>query len=361
MRLELAARYAELCRQYPYNPHGSTCFAEQSRRLILGAEQDILQSLGIAEGSARVVWCSGATEALNLAIFSALKAQAGCRVYYDPAAHAAMLEPLLQGLPERTKRAALPLGRTGELLLAGSPQAEPGLVCVCHVNNESGAVQDLYALRAHFGPQSILCVDAAQSPGKLDIPWDTAGIDYLALSSRKLGGPASIGALLYRPGAPLASVYYGGGQQAGLRSGTLDAVSIYLFAQALKLACRDRDQEYKRIAQLNIELRRGLADISTGSWPIFSALSAVPHILYFAIPGHEGAIMARILAAEYGILVGTGSACSAESKKSSHVLKAMLVPDELARCAIRLSLGYGSKPEDIKALLEAIPRVLQQY
>ena len=71
--------------------------------------------------------------------------------------------------------------------------------------------------------------------------------------------------------------------------------------------------------------------------------------------------MARILAAEYGILVGTGSACSAESKKSSHVLKAMLVPDELARCAIRLSLGYGSKPEDIKALLEAIPRVLQQY
>ena len=359
MRAELALRYAELCRRYPYNPHGVTLFSEESRRLILAAELDILQNLGIAEGNARILWCSGVTEALSIAIFSAVQA---CErpLYYDPAAHVAMLEPVSHCGLNAKDRVALGLATDGSLVYQVELASTNALLCVCHVNNETGVVHDLCALRSHFGSNNILCVDAAQSVGKLHIPWESARIDFLALSSRKLGGPASIGALLYRPGAVLRGAYYGGGQQAGLRPGTLDAVNIYLFAQAVKLACQARDTEFERIGKLNSCLRRGIAVLSADSWPIFSADNAVPHILYFAIPGYDAAIVARILAAEYGILVGTGSACSAESKKTSHVLKAMQVPDDVARSAIRISMGYASTLHDIEALINALPKVLQK-
>ncbi|MFA6929041.1 MAG: aminotransferase class V-fold PLP-dependent enzyme [Lentisphaeria bacterium] len=362
IRPEIVERYPAYCRCYFVNPHASTIFAEECRRAILAAERRLLYCLAIPEESAQVLWCSGGTEALNLAILGLTETRKIRRIAFDPTAHPAMLEPLLKLQRQHTELVSLPVNHQGLLQPNTATAAFPcSLLCCCQVNNETGQVQDLLRLRQAFNQPCLFCIDAVQSLGKIHIPWQEAQLNLVALSARKIGGPASIGALIVRKGIKLTSQILGGGQQHALRSGTLDTVAIQLFADCAELACQNRVKEAERLRQLNQILRQGLQQLSQGKWPIFSNPDSVPDILCFAIPGCEGALVARFLAEQKNILVGTGSACSAESKKTSHVLAAMGVPPDLARCALRISFGYNSTQENLNALLKALPEVLQKF
>jgi cysteine desulfurase len=209
-------------------------------------------------------------------------------------------------------------------------------------------------------PEAVLVVDAAQSFGRHRLPWRTAGIDALVLSARKIGGPAGVAALVIRRGLRLEPILYGGGQQGNLRPGTLDAVGIVEMARASRLVCAGRVAESARIAALNRFLRERLNAWTKPALRILSPPEASPWILTFAVPGYEGAILMRMLA-EKGILVATGSACSAESGKTSHVLRAMGVPEGLARCVLRVSFGRHTTQEHLERLLIGLRTALDTY
>lgn len=356
---DLLERIRRYHREFVVNPHGGSCYAEYCRRAIINAEARLLACVGSSPDEASVIWTSGGTEALNLAIqgFACGPEQ---EIHCEAGAHAAMLAPFHARLTRGQPGRILPLAPQGQVIL--DLQHPPALLALSHVNNETGAIQDLAACRHQvFGKNTTLLVDAAQSLGKCPIPWQAASIDLLALSARKIGGPPAVGALIVRRDhAPVPQIL-GGGQQRGMRSGTVDTIGAVLFADAAEMACAAMLELRRQHQVLSRRLLDGLQRLGRYRCRVLSPPTAAPHITMIAFEGYEGAVIMRLLAEKEQILVGTGSACSAESKDISHILKAMAVPETLARGAIRVSLGPTTTARDIDALLAALERVLARY
>ena len=352
-----------------YNPHATSSQSEQCRREIQVAERRLLDCLGIDPAEASVVWASGGTEALNLAILGCLREARGAYCCVESSGHPAIRMPAREFERNGGEVGWLPVTEAGQLILPepAPPEAgqrrDPGVVAVCHVNNETGSVQDLVLLRRWLDrtrPGGYLVVDALQSFTKLPIPWGTARIDLLAVGGRKIGGPPAVGALIVRRGTPLQPVLHGGGQQNGLRGGTLDTVGIVELVAAAEAGCGKREQEWQRLQRLNRRLRTGIRAVGGPEMQILSADDASPYILSVSFPGYEGAVLMRMLAEQH-VVVATGSACSAESGGVSHVLEAMGLSRKLGRGAMRISTGFGTTNRDVDRLLEVLPRVLQAY
>lgn len=348
------SQYPKIAAQYSRNPHGLTCYAEECRRALNLAERCILELVGASTQEAYVIWCPNGTTALNLAL-RGIELPEEASLAIDIGGHHALVNT------------AATLGRkvSGFLLddSGAFPQAMPSgcsLVGLSMVNNETGLVWN--GSREAIPSDAILLVDGCQAFGKHPIPWNSAHIDLLALSGRKIGAPASSACLVCRKGVALKrALVVGGGQQRGLLSGTVDTVGALLFAAVAEEACENMDASLEKVAALNKRLREGILRLGGGHWPLFSPEGASPYILYFAIPNYQGALVARLLAAEHGILVGTGSACTAESNETSALLKARGISDALARSAIRVSLSTETTDGDIDALLTALPTLLKGY
>lgn len=352
----LTAEYSVLAQQYGWNPHGLTCYAEDARRAILDAERRLLVLCGTNSSSAGVVWCATGTEAANLALRGFPWRTSDASIALDLGAHPALRETARTLCPHPI--CGFLVQPDGMVRFTGTPPATaPALAALSLVNNEIGVVWN--GDRDAFPPDCAIVLDACQAFGKHPVPWHAA--DLLILSSRKLGGPATGAALVYRKNLRINPIITGGGQQSGLRSGTLDTASILLFVKAAEMVCRGREESLRNVSLLNQQLRDGLTRLGKGGWPIFSPETASPYICYFAIPGYEGAIVARTLAEKYGIIIGTGSACSAESRETSPLLKALGVSDEVARCALRVSFSSHTTPDELARFLKVLPEVLADY
>ena len=237
----VTAAHAELCRRYFYNPHAASQLSAECLCEVRRAETRLLACLGLGTEDAEVVWTSGGTESLNLAILGTIL-RPPARLFVDATAHRALLEPARAAASQAgVTLATLPVDAKGRLDLGPPPEGAPGaLVGVGHVNNETGAVHDLVAVRRwieRHAPGAALIVDALQSLGKLPVPWGEAALDLLAVGGRKIGGPPAVGALIVRRGRRLRPLLHGGGQQRGLRAGTLDTVGILEFTLAAECAC----------------------------------------------------------------------------------------------------------------------------
>ncbi len=351
-------QYSALAERYSRNPHGLTCYAEENRRALKLAERAILQAAGAREQDTAVVWCANGTEALNLALqgfdFGVQKGS----LAWDRGGHKALTAtakslgvPLRGFLLDDQRRISFSQED------GGAPP--PSLAALSLVNNESGVLWD--GDRAGLPGGCRVLLDACQGFGKHPLPWERARVDLMVLSSRKVGGPATGAALLHRRDLKLKSLLTGGGQQEGLLSGTVDVVSCLLFAAVAQQVCQKAEASLAHVTVLNRQLREGLQRLGKGAWPFFSPENASPYILSFAIPGYQGALIARLLAAHHHILVGSGSACNAESNETSPLLQARGVPDDLARAALRVSLAPESTPAEITAFLDALAQVLREY
>lgn len=362
----IAAAHAARCREHVANPHASTRWSECSRHAIARAQARLLAVLGIGESEADVIWTSGATEALNLACLGLLGPGAVGACAVEGTAHAALLEPCRQWRREGGGCLELPVTADGRLDPARMPDGAGNgalrLLGLCHVNNETGVIQDPVAVRRWMdrgNPDTVLVVDGAQSFAKLPIPWHAARLDLLALGGRKIGGPAGTGALVRRRGVPLKPLFFGGGQQGGLRPGTLDTVGILEFVEAAERLCAECSARAAAVGELNRQCRKGLRTLHPCP-TVISPPDASPYILSVAFARFEGAVLVRALA-ERGVVVAAGSACRAEAGGISHVLHAMRVPEWLARGALRVSFGPASTPADVDALLKALAAVLAEY
>jgi len=233
------------------------------------------------------------------------------------------------------------------------------LVSVMAANNETGAIQDLAAVKRVLstdgGEGVLLQVDAAQAVGRLPISFESLCADYMTISAHKLGGPQGAGALILKDDAPLAPLIHGGGQESGRRAGTENIAAIAGFGTASEDAA-DLSSAQSLTAlrdRFEAELLRAAPDAM-----IFGGrVSRLPNTSNFAIPGlsAETALIALDLD---GVAVSSGSACSSGKVKPSHVLAAMGVDEALARCGLRVSFGWSSRDEDVDAAIASLRRLI---
>lgn len=217
-----------------------------------------------------------------------------------------------------------------------------GLVCAMLANNETGVIQPIAEIveiaRAH---QALVFCDATQAVGKIPVSFLGLGVDALAISAHKFGGPAGVGALIMRPTLPVAARIHGGGQELRRRAGTENVAGISAMAAALAVAC---SAENHGIADARNAFEQALKQEFEAVRIFGDQAERLPNSCCFAVPGvkAETLIMALDLA---GVAVSSGSACSSGKVAPSHVLQAMGVAPELAQAAIRVSLGWDNHVE----------------
>ncbi|MBU8542623.1 MULTISPECIES: cysteine desulfurase family protein [Roseomonadaceae] len=311
-----------------------------------------------------ILFTSGATESNNLAIkgaarFAASQGSERRRVITLATEHKCVLESVKDLAAEGFGPLILPVRPDGLLdlsaLEAALGEAPTLLVSVMAVNNEIGVVQDLSGIGALAKAHGALFhTDAAQAAGR--IPLDVAEIqaDLLSLSAHKLYGPKGIGALYVRrrPRVRLAPLFSGGGQERGLRSGTLPAPLIVGFGEACRIAALEGPLDAGRIAGQRARFQAALAQAVPGLVVNGSTEARVAGNLSLSFPG--GVSAQDIMAAAPEICVSTGSACSSAEVEPSYVLQALGLPPAQARATLRIGMGRFTSPMDVDRAAAAL-------
>lgn len=371
---ELIEAYSGFLRSSHVNASAAHGPAYDTRRELVNRAEAFLDRLDIDAEAASVVWTSGGTEANNLAIGGLAATMSGGSTFSavtTTTEHASVFEPFrhLESTGANLSWARVAADGTIDLdHFASLLNNETKLVSICHVQTETGAVQDLVVIREimdNHAPLAKLHVDAIQALGKLGIPWHTARIDLLSLSGHKIHGPGGVGALIARHDCRLEPLFHGGGQQENLRSGSLDIAGIRAFCAATRMIMERRPQTQRRVAGLNRRLNRQLGALRTADGKplavcIHSSSTGSDYILSCSFPGYQGAVLARALSAK-GIIVGTGSACAAESKQPSRILMAMGVPEKVAFGSLRVSFGCRNRDSDVDAFCRSLQAVITEY
>jgi len=299
-----------------------------------------------------IIFTSGATESNNLALFGAARfyKRQGKHIITLSTEHKAVLNVVEELAKEGFEVTILdpePNGLLDLKKLEQAIRADTILVSIMQVNNEIGVIQDIGAIGKLLKTKGILFhVDAAQSYGRLPLNLRELPVDLMSFSGHKVYGPKGIGVLFSRkkPKINLSPLFYGGGQEQGLRPGTLPTAQIAGMAQAFDMALPLRESEEKRLLPFRDELREQIDKIGgihwNGDWT-----KRVVSNLNFSIEGVDGSDLIQNL---YPLIVSSQSACSASQGSSSHVLAAIGVPNELARASLRISLGRMTNRSDIE-------------
>jgi len=306
-----------------------------------------------------IIWTSGATEANNLALLGVLRADArkGRHLITSQTEHKAVLDVCRR--LEREGCAVTYLAPASDGLIApeqveAALRPDTVLASLMHVNNETGVVQDLAAISAITRSRGVLLhVDAAQGAGKLPLDLQALPVDLVSLSAHKLYGPKGVGALYVRQRpnrVRLEPLLYGGGQERGLRAGTLPTHQIAAMGEAFRLAGENMAVEQARIRDLRDRLWQGLAALGRVELNGHSEQN-VAGILNVSFAGIAAE---ALLAAQPEIAVATGSACTSAGHEPSHVLRAMGRDEFQARGAVRFSLGRFTTVEEIDHVVVAV-------
>ena len=336
-----------------------------ARVLVEEARRQVAAAVG-AEPQ-EVIWTSGATEADNLAIFGIANyyRRYGRHVITARTEHRAVLDACRE-LERRGWRVSYlapdSVGLVGAEQVAAALAPDTVLVSIMHVNNETGAIQDIAAIGALCAShgQARLHVDAAQSVGKCAVDFCASGADLMSLSAHKAYGPKGVGALLIstRRGVQLEALQYGGGQERGLRSGTVATHQVVGMGTAFSLAAAEAPLEAARVAWLRERLWRGLAALG-GVMRNGGASGSVAQLLNVSFCDVEGESL--LAAVSPYVSVATGSACASGSREPSYVLRALGRDERLAESSLRFSFGRFTTEQEIDTALavlsEAVARL----
>ena len=331
------------------NPHSPSRWGREAAAAIEVARKQVEQAIGLPDG--KLAFTGSATEALNWALKGALeRAPKGRhRIVAVATEHAAVLDTC-EWLESRGNDVTrLPVGQDGLVGLDDVKAAlDDGvaLVAVMLVNNEIGVIQPIgeVARLAHETGALMLC-DAVQGLGRVAIP---EGPDVVAVSAHKIHGPKGVGALWMRAGSEPAPFIHGGGQEMGLRSGTLSPALCVGFGAAARLASDCRSADHAHVEQL---WTAAVAELGDG-WIVNGSSERRYHgNLNIRREGLDGA---RLISDLRDIAFSLGSACASGSGRPSHVLRAIGLSDREARSSIRLGFGRYTTEEE---LVSAVRRI----
>ncbi len=359
------------------NPSSMHSAGRAARRRVEEAREDVASALGARPSE--VLFTSGGTESDNLAVKGLYRHArdadpARRRLVVSAVEHSAVIDSVAH-LEERegARVTWVPCARDGRVAaeafrtaIEDPSEGGPGTVAAVldmWVNNETGVVQpvaEIAALAAEHGLP--LHTDAVQAVGKVPLDFAGSGVDLLAASGHKVGGPVGAGLLIARDQAPLQAISHGGGQERQLRSGTLAMPLVVGMALAVRRAVDAREGEAARIGALRDRLLAGVLERIpgarvTGEWTPGDVLGRSPAHAHVLLPDCEADSLLFLLDAA-GVQCSTGSACHAGIPHPSHVVLAMGYSEEEARGALRLTLGWTSTPDDVDRFLAALPEAV---
>jgi cysteine desulfurase len=325
------------------NPSSPHQMGRKLRGVVDGARKEILGSVG----GKRVVFTSGGTEANGLALsgFGPLP------VVTSSIEH----ESVLKGSPSPH---VVPVRKDGSINLEELERLldsfeTPGLLSLMLVNNETGVIQPVKeAARLARQKGWKVHTDASQAVGYVSLSFEDLGVDLMTISSHKCGGPIGVGALVMREEYHLIPMVRGGGQEYGMRSGTLPAQLITGFVAAFQQALKEDHSNL-------LSYQRKIEDTLVEACVYGKESPRTPHTVCLGMPGVSAEV--QLMAFDLkGIAVSAGAACSSGTMKTSHVLKAMDIPEVEARCAIRVSMGWKTQEHEIDTFIQGWKNIYSQ-
>ena len=335
------------CQSY-FNPSSNHIGGRQSAAVVQNAAEQLAALLN-AEPAA-FVWTSGATEANNLAIMGSARQREhrGKHFVTMRTEHKAVSDVYRQLEKQGSEVTWLVPDSDGRLpseRFEASLRDDTQLASIMHINNETGAVQDIAKLGAICKEHGVLFhVDAAQSAGKFEIDLAAAPVDLLSLTAHKFYGPKGIGSLYVAKGTPLIPQMFGGSQQRRIRPGTLAVDLIAGLGEAAEIARERLQDDLKHLAAEKSRLLRGIRGID-GLHVNGPESDGYPGILNVGVEDIDGE---SLLLALEPLCVATGSACNSQSQEPSYVLRALGRSDREAQSAIRFSIGRQTRSEEIE-------------
>jgi cysteine desulfurase len=335
-------------------------YGRNARDAVEFARTQVAQMVG-AQAS-QVVFTASGTEANNFAIRGIAGNLAPSQLLYSSIEHPCVSRPAIALKAQSWQVNAVRVDQHGQLDLTHLDtllQQPTGLISVMLANNETGALQPLEAITAVAKQQKgYVHTDAVQALGKVPIDFYALGVHAMALSSHKIGGPLGAGALVLDKRVDIQPLLLGGGQEKGLRSGTENVAAIVGFGAACAIAQKQLAIYHQHTVQLRKQLEAGLHTLNAS---VFGADNAqrLPNTSFFAFANVEGETLVTALD-KAGFAVASGSACSSDSTEPSHVLLAMGVEEELARGAVRVSLGMHNTTQQVEAFLSTLQQEVKR-
>ena len=343
------------------NPHGRQhAYGRMAADAVETARSRVAGLVGAYQN--RIVFTSGATESCNLALRGAARSAPAKRTRIVTLAteHAAVLETVEDLGREGFETIVVPVRSDGLVDLNRLEETVDDrtlIVSVMAVNNEIGVIQplaDIASICHRHG--ALLHTDATQAPARIEVDVETWDADFLSMSSHKIYGPKGVGALYVAEDAMLRPISTGGGQERGLRPGTVPTALVCGFGEAAELAAEEQPADAERMVGLVAKLRSGI-DAMYGDVHYFGSHEArAPGTLSFGFHGIAGDKLVTIVEAE--IAISTGSACSSGTAAVSHVLAALGCTRAVASTGVRVGLGRFTTEAEIEVALGAFRRAV---
>lgn len=342
------------------NPGSAYGSGRKARSVLDDARETVAELLGCEP--IEVIFTSSGTEADNIAIQGLFRAASDTtpRIVSTPIEHPAVLETVDKLRAEHGATVELlPVDSTGHVSDLAALDTPAAVATCMWANNETGAIQPVADITERAAAQNTpVHIDAVQVTGKLPINFHELGATTLAASAHKFGGPRGIGLLLARRTPAPQPIAFGGGQERGIRPGTVDVASASALAAALRESVADMEQETARLTALRDKLKAGI-ESSIDNVIINSVEPTLASHLHVSFPGTDGDSLIMLLDAS-GIEASAGSACHAGVNRMSHVLEAMGIDEEHGRGSLRFSLGRLTTDEDIDAVLAELPEIIRR-
>lgn len=345
--VEIVTKY--LTENY-YNPSALYHNALSVKQDLERARQTIIKKL---RGEGKIIFTGGGTESDNIALLGSKKIKGG-RVIVSSAEHAAIYATANELKARGYEVVFAPVDANGkvieeEFIKLLTPSVT--LVSIIHVNNETGAINDIQRLCKLVKskcPRALFHSDGVQAFGKLEVNLRGAGIDLYSMSAHKIGAPKGVGALYIAKGVSVNPIVYGGGQEGGLRSSTENTAGILAYEKAVI----DRYAKLGETEQKLKEIRSYIADNlqNIDGIKIISPLEGSPYILTFSVPRVRGEVMQHALERR-GIMVGTGSAC-ASNKASTRIAEALGLQGKYVDGVTRLSFFIENTMEEAEIFVK---------
>jgi cysteine desulfurase len=347
------------------NPSSRHAPGTTARRAVNLAREQVADAVGVQPS--QVIFTSGGSEANNLFIRGAAGYLKPTRVVVSSIEHPCIMrtaQELARGRDSGWGLRLLEVDGLGRVATDDvdrallEEQPPPALVSVMLANNETGVIQDVAAIAEKFRARGTwMHTDAVQAFGKIPVDFSSLKVHALTISAHKAYGPKGAAALIIDKRLLLKPLIHGGGHEQGMRSGTENVPAIVGFGVACELVKKRTSEIALRVSEMRARLERGLLEMGA---VIFGwGASRLPNTCYFALPGIEGdTLVVRLDKA--GFAVASGAACSSVNPGRSHVLEAMGVDADLARCAVRVSLGNSNSSVQVENFIRAAGRAAQE-
>jgi cysteine desulfurase len=347
------------------NPSSVHAYGRSARALVETAREQVAEAIGASPSE--LYFTGGGTEADNLALKGvASKRRAhGRHLIVTAIEHHAVLDAAHRLEREGFDLSVAPVPSTGvvdQRVVAGLVRTDTIMASVMTVNNEIGTVQPIAGIveavkDAHS--RTLVHTDAVQALGNIEVDVEEWGVDLASFAAHKLGGPKGVGALFVRSDVPIEALIHGGGQERGVRSGTLNVPGIVGFGLAAEIAAREVVGKTNRLRELRDRLldgvRAALPDVVVNG----DLDQRVAGNVNICVPKADGETLLLLLD-QSGIACSSGSACSSGALDPSHVLIAIGVPPDLAKGSLRFSMGRSTTRADVEALLDVLPTVARR-